>query len=111
MAGTTEGGPEGNGAAGKAAGARVSPLAPKGGMPALPVIRGARFAAVEAGVRYKGRRDVMLVALDAGTALAGVFTRSQAGAAASRLIEFLASPPAREVFRAKGFETPAQNGA
>jgi glutamate N-acetyltransferase/amino-acid N-acetyltransferase len=54
----------------------VSPLAPKDGMPALPVIEGARFAAVEAGVKYKGRRDVMLVALDPGTVMAGTFTRS-----------------------------------
>ena len=53
----------------------VSPLAPKS-VPRLPVIRGVRFAAIEAGVRYRGRRDVMLVALDGGTAMAGVFTRS-----------------------------------
>ena len=45
------------------------------------------------------------------TTAAGLFTRSQAGAAASRLIEFLASPLAREVFRAKGFEPAAQDGA
>jgi molybdate transport system substrate-binding protein len=38
------------------------------------------------------------------TTAAGVFARSQAGAVASRLIEFLASPPARDVFRARGFE-------
>ncbi len=45
------------------------------------------------------------------TTAAGVFTRSQAGAAASSLIEFLASAPAREVFRAKGFEPATQDGA
>jgi glutamate N-acetyltransferase/amino-acid N-acetyltransferase len=54
----------------------VSPLAPKGGFPDLPVIPGVRFAAVEAGVRYAGRRDVMLASLDAGSVIAGVFTRS-----------------------------------
>ena len=54
----------------------VSPLAPKDGFPALPVIKGASFAAVEAGVRYANRRDVMLVKLVAGTTMAGVFTRS-----------------------------------
>jgi glutamate N-acetyltransferase/amino-acid N-acetyltransferase len=53
----------------------VSPLAPAG-LPELPVIEGVRFAAVEAGVKYKGRRDVMLAALDEGTTIAGVFTRS-----------------------------------
>ena len=54
----------------------VSPLAPKGGFPSLPTIRGASFAAVEAGVRYKNRRDVMLVQLAPGTTIAGVFTTS-----------------------------------
>ncbi|SDX83002.1 bifunctional glutamate N-acetyltransferase/amino-acid acetyltransferase ArgJ [Citreimonas salinaria] len=52
-----------------------SPLAPAA-FPDLPVIDGARFAAVEAGVRYKGRRDVMLALLDPGSVVAGVFTRS-----------------------------------
>ena len=54
----------------------VSPLAPKDGFPALPPIRGASFAAVEAGVRYQSRRDVMLVHLAPGTTIAGVFTTS-----------------------------------
>ncbi|MGL4322105.1 MAG: bifunctional glutamate N-acetyltransferase/amino-acid acetyltransferase ArgJ [Paracoccaceae bacterium] len=54
----------------------VSPLAPKGGFPKLPTIKGASFAAIEAGVRYKNRRDVMLVHLAEGTTVAGVFTRS-----------------------------------
>jgi glutamate N-acetyltransferase/amino-acid N-acetyltransferase len=55
--------------------ASVSPLAPAS-FPDLPVIRGARFSTVAAGVRYKGRTDVMLVQLDPGTAVAGAFTRS-----------------------------------
>ncbi|MCU0802303.1 MAG: bifunctional glutamate N-acetyltransferase/amino-acid acetyltransferase ArgJ [Rhodobacteraceae bacterium] len=54
----------------------VSPLAPKDGFPVLPRIAGAAFAAVEAGVRYKNRRDVMLVHLAPGTTIAGVFTTS-----------------------------------
>ena len=54
----------------------VSPLAPPQGFPELPVIDGVRFAAVEAGVRYSGRLDVMLAAIAPGAALAGVFTRS-----------------------------------
>ncbi len=53
----------------------VSPLAPAG-FPDLPVIGGVRFAAAEAGVRYKGRTDVMLAVMDPGTSVAGVFTRS-----------------------------------
>ena len=53
----------------------VSPLAPAA-FPDLPVIDGARFASVAAGVRYQGRTDVMLAVLDPGTSVAGVFTRS-----------------------------------
>lgn len=53
----------------------VSPLAPTA-FPALPVIEGVRFAAVAAGVRYKGRTDVMLAELAEGTTIAGTFTRS-----------------------------------
>jgi glutamate N-acetyltransferase / amino-acid N-acetyltransferase len=62
----------------------VSPLAPAGGFPALPHIAGVEFSAVEAGVRYQNRRDVMLVRLLAGTAVAGVFTRSSTRAACVR---------------------------
>ena len=54
----------------------VSPLAPKGGFPKLPDIAGVEFAAVEAGIKYQNRKDVMLVRLAPGTAVAGVFTRS-----------------------------------
>ncbi len=53
-----------------------SPLAPAGGFPALPAIAGVRFAAAEAGVRYKNRKDVMLAEIAPGSAVAGVFTRS-----------------------------------
>ena len=62
----------------------VSPLAPTGGFPTLPRIAGASFAAVEAGVRYKHRRDVMLVHLAPGTTVAGVFTRSSTRAGCVR---------------------------
>jgi glutamate N-acetyltransferase/amino-acid N-acetyltransferase len=54
----------------------VSPLAPKA-YPTLPAIDGVRFATAEAGIRYKARTDVLLVALDEGTQAAGVFTRSK----------------------------------
>ncbi len=53
----------------------VSPLAPAN-FPALPKIAGVEFAAAEAGVKYLDRKDVMLVRLAPGTAMAGVFTRS-----------------------------------
>lgn len=59
----------------------VSPLAPKGGFPEMPVIDGVRFAAVEAGVKYAGRVDVMLAELAPGTVVAGTFTKSKTRAA------------------------------
>ncbi len=59
----------------------ISPLAPKS-FPTLPVIGGVSFACVEAGVRYAGRKDVMLARLDPGTAMAGVFTKSATRSAA-----------------------------
>ena len=59
----------------------ISPLAPKGGFPELPIIDGVEFATLEAGVRYSGRSDVMLAQLSAGTSIAGVFTKSATRAA------------------------------
>jgi glutamate N-acetyltransferase/amino-acid N-acetyltransferase len=53
----------------------VSPLAPAS-FPELPVVQGATFASAAAGVKYQGRTDVMLVLLQPGTTMAGVFTRS-----------------------------------
>jgi glutamate N-acetyltransferase/amino-acid N-acetyltransferase len=54
----------------------VSPLAPKT-YPELPQIAGVRFATAEAGIKYKGRTDVLLAAFDEGTTVAGVFTSSK----------------------------------
>lgn len=55
---------------------KVSPLAPKGGFPQLPNIDGVRFSTVATGVKYAGRTDVMLAHVDAGSTIAGAFTRS-----------------------------------
>ena len=63
------------------AGKAVSPLAPKGGFPELPTIAGVEFAAAEAGVKYKNRKDVTLIHLAPGTAIAGAFTKSTTRAA------------------------------
>jgi len=41
------------------------------------MIEGVRFATAAAGIRYKNRTDVLLVALDKGTVAAGVFTKSK----------------------------------
>ena len=59
---------------------KVSPLAPKA-FPDLPVINGVRFATAAAGVKYQGRTDVMLAVADAGSSIAGVFTKSATRAA------------------------------
>jgi glutamate N-acetyltransferase/amino-acid N-acetyltransferase len=56
--------------------APLSPLAPAS-YPDLPEIEGVRFAAGAAGIRYKGRADVMLALFDRGTEVAGVFTKSK----------------------------------
>ncbi|WP_153771328.1 bifunctional glutamate N-acetyltransferase/amino-acid acetyltransferase ArgJ [Labrenzia sp. CE80] len=58
----------------------VSPLAPKS-YPDMPDLDGVRFATAEAGIKYKGRTDVLLASLDEGTTVAGVFTRSKCSSA------------------------------
>lgn len=60
---------------------KVSPLAPAGGFPTLPSIRGVRFAACAAGVKYQGRDDVMIAVADDGAVIAGTFTKSATRAA------------------------------
>ena len=52
-----------------------SPLAPES-FPKLPAISGVELATTAAGVRYKGREDVLLMRFCEGTRVAGVFTRS-----------------------------------
>jgi len=54
----------------------VSPLAPKT-YAELPPIAGVRFATAAAGIKHKDRTDVLLVLLDKGSEVAGVFTRSK----------------------------------
>lgn len=54
----------------------VSPLAPTTKQ-TLPPLAGCRMATREAGVRYTGRRDVLLMEFAEGTTVAGVLTRNQ----------------------------------
>jgi glutamate N-acetyltransferase/amino-acid N-acetyltransferase len=54
----------------------VSPNAPTN-VPEMPAISGVKLATAAAGIRYKGRTDVLLAILDKGTAVAGVFTQSK----------------------------------
>ncbi len=58
----------------------VSPLAPAT-FPEFPRVAGVRLAVAETGMRYAGRPDVLLAVLDPGSAIAGVFTRSQSRSA------------------------------
>jgi glutamate N-acetyltransferase / amino-acid N-acetyltransferase len=52
----------------------VSPLAVP--LPVLGPIAGVRLGSFEAGIRYKGRRDLMMMVFPRGTTVAGVFTRN-----------------------------------
>jgi glutamate N-acetyltransferase/amino-acid N-acetyltransferase len=52
----------------------ISPLALP--LPALPPVKGVRLAVGEAGIRYKGRTDVLLADFRPGTTVAGVFTKN-----------------------------------
>ena len=54
----------------------ISPLAPKR-YEKLPALRGVRIATAEAGIKYKGRTDLLVMAFDEGTTVAGVFTTSK----------------------------------
>jgi len=54
----------------------VSPNAPTH-IPDMPAIAGVKLATAAAGIRYKGRTDVLLAVMDKGTAVAGVFTQSK----------------------------------
>src|SRR5258705_11770718 len=54
----------------------VSPLAPTD-VPDMPEIAGVKLATAAAGIRYKGRTDVLLAVMDKGTTVAGVFTKSK----------------------------------
>jgi glutamate N-acetyltransferase/amino-acid N-acetyltransferase len=53
----------------------VSPLAVS--LPAFPVLSGVRFGATAAGIRYKGRTDLVMAEFAPGTTVAGVFTRNK----------------------------------
>ncbi|MEH6728041.1 MAG: bifunctional ornithine acetyltransferase/N-acetylglutamate synthase, partial [Hyphomicrobiales bacterium] len=58
----------------------LSPLAPAT-TPQLPVIAGLTFSTAEAGIKYRGRDDVLLVQFEDIAQIAGVFTRSRCASA------------------------------
>lgn len=47
----------------------------------MPEIRGVAFATASAGIKYKGRTDVLLATVAEGTSVAGVFTKSRCSSA------------------------------
>lgn len=55
---------------------KISPLAPKS-YPELPEIAGVRLGSVQAGIKYRGRRDLTAFVFDYPASVAGVFTRSK----------------------------------
>ena len=57
-----------------------SPFAPTT-LPKLGAIDGVRVATAEAGIRYKGRTDLLVTMMDEGTAAAGVLTQSKTASA------------------------------
>ena len=58
----------------------TSPFTPKK-LAELPPVAGVRLAACEAGIRYAGRKDLLLALCDEGTAVGGVLTRSKTASA------------------------------
>ncbi len=75
--------------------AHVSPLAPVE-WPELPAIKGFALASIEAGIKYRGRPDVLLCVMSESTQAAGVFTKSLTASAPVDLCrENLASGAAR----------------
>ncbi len=61
-------------------GGYVSPFAPVVFADA-PALEGVRLATAEAGIRYKGRTDLLLVRFDPRATVAGVFTKSRCASA------------------------------
>ena len=59
---------------------KISPLAPAA-FPALPAVGGVRLSTAAAGIRYRGRDDLMLAELAPASTVAGTFTRSLCTAA------------------------------
>ena len=54
---------------------QISPLAIQ--LPELPPVAGVRLGAVEAGIRYRDRTDLVMIELAPGTTAAGVFTTNR----------------------------------
>ncbi|MET3560105.1 glutamate N-acetyltransferase/amino-acid N-acetyltransferase [Bartonella japonica] len=55
---------------------KISPLSPSK-IQGLPPLSGVRIATAEAGIKYKGRTDLLFIIFDEPASVAGVFTRSK----------------------------------
>lgn len=55
---------------------KVSPLAPRL-YPELPALEGVTLAAIEAGIKYRGRKDLCVIHFEKPAEIAGVFTTSK----------------------------------
>ncbi|GAA5098651.1 bifunctional glutamate N-acetyltransferase/amino-acid acetyltransferase ArgJ [Bartonella acomydis] len=55
---------------------KISPLSPQN-IQELPPLSGVRIATAEAGIKYKGRTDLLFIIFDKPASVAGVFTRSK----------------------------------
>ena len=55
---------------------KISPFAPDG-LVDLPPVAGVRMAAHESAAGYKGRNNLLLMAFDPGTTVAGALTQSK----------------------------------
>ena len=55
---------------------KISPLAPKGGFPNLPSVKGVTFSAHASGIKNGSRSDTMLASISPLSSIAGVFTKS-----------------------------------
>ena len=59
---------------------KISPLAPENPV-TLPPLDGLRIATAEAGIKYAGRTDLLLMVFDQPASVAGVFTKSRCASA------------------------------
>lgn len=59
---------------------KISPLAPKS-YPVLPPVGGVLLGTAAAGIKYKGRTDLLVAQMPEGTQVAGVFTTSKTASA------------------------------
>lgn len=59
---------------------KISPFAPEQ-LAVLPEVDGVRLATCEAGIKYAGRKDLLVMLFEPGTTVAGVFTKSKTASA------------------------------